>query len=213
MTRAIAVPVLSLVVAIAFPGIAGAQPPTDAGVAPTSRVRVFAFVAGGFAGTFSNSTDAQPREDSMWPNLGGGLGGELLVHRFFAAGLEGRFESWKPSEGGYLEARGRSVDISIVPRGILDLGSIELYAALPFGPTLDWLPDLVGARAGSGVGFHIAPVLGVRVWGDVIGWFFSAGYAWHWGHLSVPLGDGREASVDFDRAELFVDTGIGLRLF
>lgn len=186
-------------------------PPAESPPPGTGLVRLFAFLSGGFAGHLVNASDPQPRTMSTWPSFGGGLGGELRVHRYFAAGLRGRFDSYKPSEGDYLEGRARSLDISLVPRGLLPVGAVELYAAVPFGLTVDWLPDLFGARAGAGVGFHVAPVLGLRVWGEHVGWLLEAGYGWHWVHHSLPLGSGREAGLDFRRGEVIVSTGVAVR--
>ena len=76
--------------------------------------------------------------------------------------------------------------------------------------SLSWLPNALGDRAGTGLGFHIGPMLGLRVWGQRFGWFVQGGYAWHFVSHSLALGSS-DGELTFRLGEPVVDTGIALR--
>ncbi len=177
------------------------------------RLRFSAFLTVGAFGSATRS-DGRGNDTSLdlLPTGGGGVLVEYVLHDFFAIGLSGRLTLWKPDQGDFLEGRARTLDLAIVPRGRVDLGAAELYIALPLGLSLDWLPDVVGAYAGTSVGVHLDALAGLRAWGKNLGFSLEAGITLR--HLPHTLALGTssaETSIDFDVVQPLVQLGVVLR--
>jgi opacity protein-like surface antigen len=151
-------------------------------------------------------------EDDMETGYGLGVAYMHPLHDYFALGGQLAFFAWTTDamEDGDFD-RSTLLDLDIVPQGKVAVAdNIELYASLPLGLTLDFFgeDDIAGAEIGSGFGFNLGLLFGVRVaLNDDFGLLGELGYVYHsFSHPTDTLvGDGPDLEVSM--GQLAVNVG------
>lgn len=159
-------------------------------------------------------------DDDM--ELGYGLGVAYMhpLHEYFALGGQLAVFSWTTEllEEGNAD-RNMLIDLSLVPQLKFAVSrSVELYASLPLGLTLDaWGEDeFANAEVTGGLGFNVALMLGVRgALGDSWGLLGEVGYVYHaFSHtleVESPLGTA-ENDFDITTGQIGLNVGVWFQL-
>lgn len=167
-----------------------------------------------------NDLGAGDSQDDM--ELGYGLGVAYMVplHRYFALGGQLAVFSWTTERLDEANAdRNMLIDLSLVPQLKYAVSrSVELYASLPLGLTIDaWGEDeFANAEVTGGLGFNLALMLGVRgAIGDSWGLLGELGYVYHaFSHtleVDTPVGTA-ENDFDISTGQIGLNAGVWFQL-
>jgi len=154
--------------------------------------------------------------------LGYGLGVAYMVplHQYFALGGQLAVFSWTTELLEEANAdRNMLIDLSLVPQLKFAVSrSVELYASLPLGLTIDsWGEnEFANAEITGGLGFNLALMLGVRgALGDSWGLLGEVGYVYHaFSHtleVETPVGDA-ENDFDVSTGQIGLNVGVWFQL-
>lgn len=155
--------------------------------------------------------------------IGYGLGVAYMhpLHQYFALGGQLALFSWMTESMDTANAdRNLLIDLSLVPQLKFAVSrSVELYASLPLGLTLNSFgeDDYGGAEVTGGLGFNLALMLGVRAaLGDSWGLLGEVGYTYHaFTHtleVDVPLGGTAESDFDISIGQIGLNVGVWFQL-
>jgi len=133
-------------------------------------------------------------QDDMETSYGLGFGYLQPLHEYFALGGQLALLAWTTDGLEDIDAdRSTWLDLSVVPQAkYAVMKSLELYASLPLGLTVDFFgeDEFAGAEVGGGLGFNIALMFGARyALSDAFGFVGEIGYSYHaFSHeLEIPI--------------------------
>jgi hypothetical protein len=154
----------------------------------------------GMGGTERIDRSGLDSDSDMVATIGMQIGGEYVLHKYFAAGGELRLSGINTETDADADVgRDMLTDIMLRPRGryVIESIGLETYAALPFGISF---PNINDDKSGdASVGFALGMDFGVNYFfTEHWGLGSSIGWLWHWfgvEQTSLSTGDKYDLSL------------------
>ncbi len=153
-------------------------------------------------------------EDDLEPTLGGGIGADLPLHKYFLLGAMFGFHSWiwDGAEDANWD-RSFLLDFSLVPKGRYPFKNapVSLYVGLPVGLCLNLFDEdnVAPAEVDVGLGLNFSALFGVLLeLSDSVGLLAEIGYTLHSFSHDVEPAAGGTIEVDVFMEQFALNVGV-----